>query len=110
MSLKKKIEAKSGWADLNTLLDKKIKNKQHGPQCGNGQVYLQCNQMLEYQATIKSNEEQVFLMRLENAYEKNVQKASQTLKTPNRQAGILAHLLYVFLLFCLPVYTSRKIP
>lgn len=78
MSLKKKIEAKSGWADLNTLLDKKI--KQHGPQCGNGQVYLQCNQMLEYYATIKSNEEQAFLMRLENAYEKNVQKASQTLK------------------------------
>ena len=30
------FKAKSGWADLKTLLDKKIKNKQHGPQCGNG--------------------------------------------------------------------------
>ena len=77
---KKKFKTKSGWADLKTLLDKKIKNKQHAPQCGNGQVYLQCNQMLEYYATIKSNVQQVFLMRLENAYEKNVQKASQTLK------------------------------
>ena len=33
---KKFFKAKSGWADLKTLLDKKIKNKQHGPQCGNG--------------------------------------------------------------------------
>ena len=35
--------------------------------------------MLEYYATIKSDVEQVFLMRLENAYDKCLE--SQTVKT-----------------------------
>lgn len=66
--------------------------------------------MLEYYATIKSNMEQVFLMRLENAYDKCLERKSDTKNTHSIHVGALTHLLYFCLSFCLLAYQVQKIP
>lgn len=66
--------------------------------------------MLEYYATIKSNMEQVFLMSLENAYDKCLESKSDTKNIHSLHVSAITHLLYFCLSFCLLEYTSTKIP